>query len=198
MDKKIFVNKIKEIEMPKDMQQRIIEKCYIETEKKNMKIFKKPMVAVASFAICVCLTGVSVLAATGKLEGFFRDTKRWDGAVVGTSYEQATDEVELKIVEVSDKLVVEITMVNPNEAPYSFFEMFGIKDYKIVDANDNIIAENENLEMSVISGDKIYVNVPLKNINEGEYTLIVSELVGSAKAEQPLGLTGTWEGDFVR
>ena len=64
--------------------------------------------------------------------------------------------------------------------------------------NDNIIAENENLEMSVISGDKIYVNVPLKNINEGEYTLIVSELVGSAKAEQPLGLTGTWEGDFVR
>lgn len=52
--------------------------------------------------------------------------------------------------------------------------------------------------MSVISGDKIYVNVPLKNINEGEYTLIVSELVGSAKAEQPLGLTGTWEGDFVR
>ena len=38
MDKKIFVNKIKEIEMPKDMQQRIIENCYIETEKKSMKI----------------------------------------------------------------------------------------------------------------------------------------------------------------
>ncbi len=198
MDKMIFVNKIKEIEMPKDMQQRIIENCYIETEKKSMKIFKKPMVAVASFAICVCLTGVSALAATGKLEGFFRDIKRWDGAVIGTSYEQATDEVELNIIEVTDKLVVEITMLNFNEAPYSFFEMFGIKDYKIVDANDNVIAENENLEMSVISGDKIYVNVPLENIGDGEYTLIVSELVGSAKAEQPLGLTGTWKCDFVR
>ena len=36
MDKKKFANKIKEIEMPKDMQQRIIEKCYIETEKKKI------------------------------------------------------------------------------------------------------------------------------------------------------------------
>ena len=198
MDKKIFVNKIKEIEMPKDMQQRIIENCYIETEKKSMKTIKRPMVAVASFAICVCLTGVSALAAIGKLEGFFRDIKRWDGAVVGTSYEQATDEVELNIVEVSDKLVVEITMVNSNTAPYSFFEILGIKDYRIVDANDNVIVENKNLEISVISGDKIYINVPLENVDDGEYTLMVNELVGSAKADQSLVLTGTWECDFVR
>ena len=199
MDKKKFVNKIKEIEMPKDMQQRIIEKCYIETEKKKMnKMFKKPMVAVASFALCVCLMGVTALAASGKLEGYFRDIKRWDGAVIGTAYEQATDEVELNIVEVSDKLVVEITMVKPNEAPYSFFEMFGIKKYKIVDTNGNVIVENENLEMSAIANNKVLVNVPLDGVANGEYRLIVSELVGSSKAEQPLGLTGTWECSFRR
>ena len=199
MDKKKFVNKIKEIEMPKDMQQRIIEKCYIETEKKSMnKMFKKPMVAVASFALCVCLMGVTALAATGKLEGYFRDIKRWDGAVIGTAYEQATDEVELNIVEVSDKLVVEITMVNFKEAPYSFFEMFGIKNYKIVDANGKVTVENENLEMSAIANNKVLVNVPLDGVANGEYTLIVSELVGSSKAEQPLGLTGTWECSFRR
>ena len=199
MDKKKFVNKIKEIEIPKDMQQRIIEKCYIETEKKSMnKMFKKPMVAVASFALCVCLMGVTALAATGKLEGYFRDIKRWDGAVIGTAYEQATDEVELNIVEVSDKLVVEITMVKPKEAPYSFFEMFGIKKYKIVDTNGNVIVENENLEMSAIANNKVLVNVPLDGVANGEYTLIVSELVGSSKAEQPLGLSGTWECSFRR
>ena len=199
MDKKKFVNKIKEIEMPKDMQQRIIEKCYIETEKKKMnKMFKKPMVAVASFALCVCLMGVTALAATGKLEGYFRDIKRWDGAVVGTAYEQATDEVEMNIIEVSDKLVVEITMVNFKEAPYSFFEMFGIKNYKIVDANGKVNVENENLEMSAIANNKVLVNVPLDGIANGEYTLIVSELVGSSKAEQPLGLSGTWECSFRR
>ena len=199
MDKKKFVNKIKEIEMPKDMQQRIIEKCYIETEKKSMnKMFKKPMVAVASFALCVCLMGVTALAATGKLEGYFRDIKRWDGAVIGTAYEQATDEVELNIIDVSDKLVVEITMVKPKEAPYSFFEMFGIKKYKIVDTNGNVIVENENLEMSAIANNKVLVNVPLDGVANGEYTLIVSELVGSSKAEQPLGLSGTWECSFRR
>ena len=199
MDKKKFVNKIKEIEMPKDMQQRIIEKCYIETEKKKMnKMFKKPMVAVASFALCVCLMGVIALAATGKLEGYFRDIKRWDGAVIGTAYEQATDEVELNIVEVSDKLVVEITMVNFKEAPYSFFEMFGIKNYKIVDANGKVIVENENLEMSAIANNKVLVNVPLDDVGNGEYTLIVSELVGGSKADQPLGLAGTWECSFRR
>ena len=199
MDEKKFVNKIKEIEMPKDMQQRIIEKCYIETEKKSMnKMFKKPMVAVASFALCVCLMGVTALAATGKLEGYFRDIKRWDGAVIGTAYEQATDEVEVNIIEVSDKLVVEITMVKPKEAPYSFFEMFGIKKYKIVDTNGNVIVENENLEMSAIANNKVLVNVPLDGVANGEYTLIVSELVGSSKAEQPLGLTGTWECSFRR
>ena len=199
MDKKKFVNKIKEIEIPKDMQQRIIEKCYIETEKKSMnKMFKKPMVAVASFALCVCLMGVTALAATGKLEGYFRDIKRWDGAVVGTAYEQATDEVELNIVEVSDKLVVEITMVNFKEAPYSFFEMFGIKNYKIVDANGKVTVENENLEMSAIANNKVLVNVPLDDVGNGEYTLIVSELVGGSKADQPLGLAGTWECSFRR
>ena len=199
MDKKKFVNKIKEIEMPKDMQQRIIEKCYIETEKKSMnKMFKKPMVAVASFALCVCLMGVTALAATGKLEGYFRDIKRWDGAVIGTAYEQATDEVEMNIIEVSDKLVVEITMVNFKEAPYSFFEMFGIKNYKIVDANGKVIVENENLEMSAIANNKVLVNVPLDDVGNGEYTLIVSELVGGSKADQPLGLDGTWECSFRR
>ena len=202
MTKNILVKKVREIEMPEDMQHRIIKNCYNEMEKNTMKnkntFFKRPMVAVASFALCLCLAGVSALAATGKLEGYFKDIKNWNGAVVGTSYEQATDEVELNIIDVSDKLVVEITMVNFKEAPYSFFEMFGIKNYKIVDANGNVIVENEKLEMSVISKDKVYINVPLENISDGEYTLIVSELVGSAKAEQPLGLTGTWECNFRR
>ena len=199
MDRKKFANKIREIEMSIEMQQRIIENCYVETEKKSMnKMFKKPLVAAASFAICVCLTGVTALAATGKLEGFFRDIKRWDGAVIGTAYEQATDEVEVNIMDVTDKLVVELTMIHSNEAPYSIVETFGIQEYKIMDANGNVVAENETLEMAVITEDKAYVNIPLDHVNAGEYTLMVSALVGSAKAEQPLVLSGTWECSFTR
>ena len=104
----------------------------------------------------------------------------------------------MNIIEVSDKLVVEITMVNFKEAPYSFFEMFGIKNYKIVDANGKVNVENENLEMSAIANNKVLVNVPLDDVGNGEYTLIVSELVGGSKADQPLGLAGTWECSFRR
>ena len=199
MDKMSFVNKIKEIEMPKEMQQRIIKNCYMEMEKKKMKKeFKKPLKVAASFAICICLTGFTTLAAAGKLEGFFTDMKRFDGAVTGTVYEQATDEVQLDIIEVSDKLAVEITMMHSDKAPYSFFELFGIKEYKIVDKDGNVIVENENLEMSVITGDKVWVNLPLEKIGDGEYKLIVKEFVGSSKGDQPLPLTGVWECDFTK
>ena len=197
MNKNQFVNKIREIEMPKDMQRRIIENCHLETEKKRMnKMFKRPMVAAASFALCVCLTGVTALAATGKLEGFFRDIKRWNGAVVGTSYEQATDEIDMKVVNITDELSVEVTMLEPNTAPYSFLEMFGINEYKIVDENGNTVMENEVIEMSVMENDNVTLKIPLNTISEGKYTLVVSELIGSAKADQPLVISGIWECEF--
>lgn len=197
MNKKEFVNKIREIEMPKDMQQRIIKNCYMETEKKRMKkMFKRPMVVAASFALCVCLTGVTALAATGKLEGFFKDIKRWDGAVVGTSYEQATDEIDMKVVNITDELIVEVTMLEPDNAPYSFLEMFGMNEYKIVDEDGNTVMENEPVEMSVMENDNVTLKIPLNTISEGKYTLIVSKLIGSAKAEQPLVISGIWECEF--
>ncbi len=197
MNKNQFVNKIREIEMPKDMQQRIIKNCYMETEKKRMnKMFKRPMVAAASFALCVCLTGVTALAATGKLEGFFRDIKRWNGAVIGTAYEQATDEIDMNVVSATDELIVEFTMLEPNTAPYSFLEMFGINEYKIVDENGNTVMENEVIEMSVMENDNVTLKIPLNTISEGKYTLVVSELIGSAKADQPLVISGIWECEF--
>ncbi len=197
MNKNQFVNKIREIEMPKDMQRRIIENCHLETEKKRMnKMFKRPMVAAASFALCVCLTGVTALAATGKLEGFFRDIKRWNGAVIGTAYEQATDEIDMNVVSATDELIVEFTMLEPNTAPYSFLEMFGINEYKIVDENGNTVMENEVIEMSVMENDNVTLKIPLNTISEGKYTLVVSELIGSAKADQPLVISGIWECEF--
>lgn len=204
METKKLVKKLNEIQMPKEMQERIIRNCYIEMEEKNMsnnrtkKFFKKPVAIVASLTICVCLAGVTSLAATGKLEGFFKDIVRFDGAVTGTSYEQATEEVELKIVDVTEELTVEVTMINPQVAPYSTFEVFGIENYKIVDMNDNVIMEGTTTEMTEVVNGKVNVNISLENITSGEYKLIVSKLVGSAKADQPLVVSGVWECEFVK
>lgn len=154
--------------------------------------------AAAALIICLCLSGITVLAATGKLKGFFKDIKRWDGAVVETSYEQATDEVKLSVIGVTDRLTVEITMLNPGTVPCASFELFGIHKYQIIDGSGNIVAENEAVGMSPIETGKVSVSIPLDNIPDGEYTLIVSKLIGSAKADQPLVLTGTWECKFIR
>lgn len=79
MEKRILVEKLNEFEMPKEMRDRIIRNCYIESEEQTMhknttkKFIKKPMAVAASFVLCLCLTGVTALAATGKLQGFFKD-----------------------------------------------------------------------------------------------------------------------------
>ena len=200
MTKNILVKKVTEIEMPDNMQKRIIKNCYNEMEKKTMKktntFFKRPMMEVASFALCLCLVGISALAA-GKLEGYFKDVKRWDGAIVGTIYEQATDEVELNITSVTNELTVELTMLKPKEVPYREFESFGIEEYKIVDANGNTVVDNEKLEMSMAEGSIVTVYIPLNDISEGTYTLVVSKMIGDKKADQPLILNGNWECEFL-
>ena len=202
MDNVELLKKIKKIEMPKEMRQRIVKRCYEKTEEKKMntvkQFFRKPMVVAAAFALCFCLTGVTALAATGRLEGYFKDVKRWDGAVIGTTYEQATGEVEVKILEVTDELVVEVAMLQPETAPYCCFESFGINNYKIMDKNGTVVAKNEPLELSTITDSKVRIDISLNNIAAGEYTLVINELVGSKKADQPLVLSGTWECEFAR
>ena len=204
MEIKKFVEELNQIEMPTEMQERIIRNCYMKMEENKMnkqttkKFFEKPMAAAAAFALCFCLTGVTALAATGKLEGFFKDIKRWDGAVIGTSYEQATDEIELAISSVSDELTIEMTMVKPDDVPYSTFEMLGIQNYKIVDTDGEVIVEAVASEMADVVDGKVNVNISLDNVSSGEYKLIISELVGSSKADQPLVLSGTWECGFEK
>ncbi len=204
METKKLVKKLNEIEMPKEMQERIIENCYTEMEEKIMNkntrknYFKKPMVVAASLALGLCLTGITAWAAAGKLEGFFRDITGWNGAVIGTSYEQATDEMELKVLNVADELIIEVTMVKPNVAPYSVFELMGVEEYNVVDKDGNVIAEGKTTEMAEVSDGKVNINIPLENIAGGEYKLLVSKFVGSAKADQPLVISGAWECEFTK
>lgn len=195
---------INEIEMSEQVKRRIINNCKREMEGKLMsknklkKVFKKPRVAIASMAVCFCLVGVTALAATGKLEGYFKDIKRWDGAVTGTSYEQATDEINMNVVSVSDDVTVTVEMVNLNKAPYMTFEVFGIEEYKIVDVSGNVIVESASTELVEINNGKVVMEIPISELPSGDYSIVVSKFVGSSKADQPLVLNGTWECKFTR
>ena len=209
--------KVKEIEMPKEMRERIVKNCYMEMENYNMnktnktstnKSFKKYMAA-ASLAFCVCLTGVTTLAATGKLQGFFKDIKRWDGAIVGTSYEQATDEIDVSVIATSGELIVTVKMLNPTTAPYNSFDTFGIESYEIMDSEGKIVVKgNTDTHINMSSGETstmselldgtAIISIPLENLSTGSYKLLVTEFVGASKADQPLVISGNWECDFIR
>ena len=141
---------------------------------------------------------MSALAATGKLQGIFKDIKRWDGAVIGTSYEQATDEIEVKVTDVTDELILEISMINPNAAPYSSFELFGLESYKLVDMDGKKIFEADEANMAAVSEGKVVLAIPLNGVSEGAYKLIINEMKGSGKADQPLVLSGIWEIEFIK
>jgi len=188
---------VKQIEMPKEIQERIIRNCVRKEEKKHMS-FKKIMTIAASLVLCLCVTGVTALAASGKLEGYFKDIIGWNGAVTGTSYEQATDELEISITEVSEELVVEVKMLKAEEAPYRYFELFGINTYEIRDNQNNVILKGTASEMVGITDGKACINLPVNSLLNGDYKLLVTEFVGSSKADQPLVVNGTWECSFTK
>ncbi len=176
----------------------------LEPRKQKMKtnrrttFFRKPAAVAAALVLCVCLSGVTAIAATGGLHGYFEDVLNWNGAVVGTSYEQASDEIAMNITEVNHQLVVELVMLYPDNVPYSKFEMLGIESYNIVDADNKIIAKGTTTELTEIADGKASVCIQLDDVPSGNYKLIVSEMVGDKKADQPLILSGSWECDFTR
>ena len=76
--------------------------------------------------------------------------------------------------------------------------MTPVNSYKIVDMDGNVIIEGKTTEMAEISEGKANITISPADIPSGEYKLLVSELVGSSKADQPLILSGTWECEFTK
>ena len=223
----LLTKKIKEIKMSDDMRKRIMKKCYDkmnhnimmknelkrdirtndkmekEMEKTKMnrksknKYIKHPMTAAAALVLCVCITGVTAMAAAGKLEGFFKDIKRWDGAVVGTSYEQATEEIAVSIEMATDEeLDILVIIEEPAKPPYSESELFGIASYKIEDMSGNIVLSEEAFGERVSFNNQMFLEIPLNQIPSGEYKLVIEQFMSEKKADQPLRISGNWECEF--
>ncbi len=196
-----LVKQVKDIEMPEEMRERIVRNCLKENsnrrENKVMNI-KKVLTIAAAFVLCIGVMGVGVLAATGNLKGYFKDIKNRNGAIVGTTYEQASEELNISVVEAADELNVLVTIVKPNVPPYMTFDELGIGSYKIVDALGNVVAEGDNTDRVGIADGQIHVKIPMENVAGRTYKLIVNSFVGASKADQPLEINGLWECEFTR
>ena len=196
----------KEITMPEEMKRRIAHNCknqFVNTmeehtmkNRKNNSFFKKPAVVFAALAVCLSIS-VTALAATGTLKGFFRDITNWQGAVIGTSYEQATDEIDVNVTANGDELTVLATFADPQIFPYREVEKLGIAAYCIVDTNGKAVSEGAAASAEVVNGRAV-VSIQLDDLDSGSYRLIISAFVGEKKAEQPLNINGNWEGEFSK
>lgn len=197
----------KQITMPEEMKRRIANNCkkqivntveeHTMNHRKNVSFFKKPAAVFAALAICLSLS-VTALAATGVLQGFFRDITNHSGAIVGTSYEQATDEIAVDVTVNGNELTVLATFVDPNKFPYSEAELLGIADYQIVYAEGKVVQEGKTYKSTPVANGQAPIIIEIDDLDAGSYKLIVNTFVSEKKADQPLNISGTWECEFSK
>ncbi len=194
------------ITMSEEMKRRIVRNCKTQItisrkelfmkSNKNHTFFRRPATALLALVICISLA-VTAVAASGVLKGHFRDIKNWQGAVVGTSYEQATDEIGMTVTVNGDRLTALATFTDPQMIPYKYIENLGIAAFQIVDANGRVVKEAA-AESAAVANGQASIHIRLDDIDSGSYTLIVTAFVAEKKPEQPMNLNGHWECDFSK
>ncbi len=137
--------------------------------------------------------------ASERLEGHFEDVYRWDGAVVGTRYEEASEEIEIRANKASDNILVELTMCDPGKFPYRGITLYGLENYKIVDEKNSVIIDGATTELGAYSDGKASLQIPLDALKGGNYKLLISEIVATDSAEDPnpLIIAGEWACEFT-
>lgn len=198
----LLKKKVEEIKMTGAMQERILQNCLKATEKERMdrtmmektdkkRWFQKPLPVAAALVLCLTVGGVTAFAASG--EGFFKDITDWRGAVTGTTYEQATEEIDVNVKEEGAVFRVEVSFKDAEKAPFSELEMLAVGKYQVIDANGKIVAKGDAGEAVPVQDGQMLLTIDRTNLPEGQYTLQLQSFIGSKKAEQPLSINGNWE-----
>lgn len=158
--KKIIERELDSIEIPKELNERSkigIQKASLEIKggnKMNKHIRKVAGVA-AALVLSISLIAVNNPTLANSIKGFFKDITNWNGAITGTEYEQATEEIGIStsnlIVE-SNKILlpIEVTFKNINEAPFNDIEALTIGKLKINDSSGSEI-NYEIIQIEAIS-----------------------------------------------
>ncbi len=197
------------MQAPFELKEEIMKmEAHAMSQPKGRIRMKRTFAIAAALALCVVTVTMTPLANT--IQGFFSDIVRFDGAITGTKYENATNDIKVDILELTSEngnviIPVELIFENPTEAPFPYIQEVAIAEYKIVDSNNK---EIEKIKLSAEEGDKgtvsdgkVFVNLSLNNAkfkSGEEYTIVIEKMYGLAKADAPLHITGTWECKFVK
>ena len=185
-----------------------IKNMEARTMSKPKFTIKRTMAIAAVLALCLVVICMTPLASS--IKGFFSDIVRFDGAITGTKYENATNDIKVDVLELTSEngnlnIPLGLTIQNPTEAPFPYIQEIAVSEYKILDNNNKEIVKTklsaEDGDKGIISDGKVLIILSLdsKKIKSGEeYTIVIEKMYGLAKADAPLHITGTWKCNFIR
>lgn len=160
------------IEIPKELHERSkigIQKASseIKGENKMNKYIKRVAGVAAALVLSIGLIAVNNSTLANSIKGFFKDITNWNGAITGTEYVQATEEIDIKvsisIVESNKVLLpIEVTLKNINEAPFNVIEALALGKFKITDSSDNEI-NNGEIQIGSISKENYSFEIDDEN-----------------------------------
>ncbi len=185
-----------------------IKNMEVHTMSKPKVTMKRTFALVAVLAVCIITVTMTPLA--NSIKGFFSDIVRFDGAITGTKYENATNDIKVDVLELTSEnenviIPLDLTFENPTEAPFPYIQEVSVSEYKIVDSNNKEVIKIklpvEDGDKGTVNGGKVLVNLSLKEdtLKSGEeYTIVIKKMYGLSKADAPLHITGRWECKFVK
>jgi len=217
--KPIIEEKLDAIEIPENLHERCVagvmeakaemdislyeQKNACRKQKEDKKHMKKIVAAAAVVLVCVLAVGNTTLA--DGIKGMFKDITRFDGAVTGSEYVNATDEVTITVEEVTASetevfVPIEIAFLNAEALPFREIELVEVDAFEILNADDEVVvSENDaNVVCSVNAGcANLSLRVEAGKLNVGEiYTLVLESFEGLKKADAPLPVKGEWKCAF--
>lgn len=195
MDAYDLKNAVEAIRMPDGMTERLIEGCRTAAEEREATM-KKTMNFGWKKAVALAAVAALLLCGAAAAGGRFKDVVRWDGAVTGTVYEQATEELCVEARMEQGELTVQVRFLAPDDMPYAELDTLRLGEYQVVDAAGEVVAQGEGCDPAVIADGTAELRLPLAELPGGSYRLQVSGFVGEKKADQPLPILGAWECGF--
>jgi len=195
------------MQAPSDLNEEI-KNMEVHTMSKPKITMKRTLAIAAVLALCIITVTMTPLA--NSIKGFFSDIVRFDGAITGTKYENATNDIKVDVLELTSEngnviIPLALTFENPSEAPFPYIQEVAVSEYKIVDSNNKEIVKTklsaEDGDKGTVSDGKVQVNLSLNDSklkSDEEYTIVIEKMYGLAKADAPLHITGTWKCNFIR
>ena len=162
---------------------------------RNTSTFRKTAAVIAVLAVCLTLS-VTALAESGVLKGYFADVTNFTGAVIGSTYEQADDEINLSVTVNGGELTVTAAYVDAENPPF-IAEKLGIAEYRITDSEGNAVMQGTVPSSEIVDG-QAEITIDLTGVESGIYRLEITSFVAESKADAPMPVNGVWICDFTR